>query len=260
MRIWLIILIIVVIMLVVVYFTYRYLSRDIHSVTELFNKFLQANCSDPAIFDPKAFAWTQNFRDEWRTIRTEFFDFSRDNNIPLHKQVSQSTASCDVDNKWRALFLRAFGRDTDFARLFPVTMELINKCPCTLAYFSILEPGAKLKPHVGIYKGVIRYHLGLVVPADRDNCFLSVDNKTLNWDAGHDLMFDDMFMHHAENNTTEPRIILFLDIQRDFHNVFINTLNTLMLRFIRSNDVLTDALANINSHSRSHPAHPDFIQ
>ena len=242
-----IILIILSITLVSVYLLYRYLNKNIYTTVDHFNKILDSNCDDPSVLDPNTFSWSQDFRDNWKEIREEFLNY-RDN-IPLHVQVNNLTGWCDIDNKWKTLFLRAFCRDTDLSDNFPKTMDLINKCPCTLAYFSILEPGAKLAPHIGIYKGVIRYHLGLIIPKDRENCFLKVDNKTLHWQEGSDLMFDDMYLHHAENNTAESRIILFLDIKREFSNPIINILNTLMLRFIRSNDAVTDTISNINKFS-----------
>jgi beta-hydroxylase len=128
-------------------------------------------------------------------------------------------------------------------------MELINKIPCTLAFFSVLEPGAKLSPHVGIYKGVIRYHLGLKVPKEFHKCFINVDGKNLYWEEGKDIMFDDMFTHYVENDTNEERIVLFLDIKRDFNNIFLNSLNTILLYYIKSNDLLNDTVTNINKYS-----------
>lgn len=74
-----------------------------------------------------------------------------------------------------------------------------------------------------------------------------MNGKVLHWREGEDLMFDDMFLHYAENNTTQQRVVLFLDIKRDFKNIFINILNTLMLRFIESNDMLQDTIHNANN-------------
>ena len=47
----------------------------------------------------------------------------------------------------------------------PETAKLIDAIPdCEVAFFSVLEPGAHLTAHRGAYKGLIRAHLGLVVP------------------------------------------------------------------------------------------------
>lgn len=130
--------------------------------------------------------------------------------------------------------------------MFPNTMKLVNKCPCTLAFFSVFEPGTKLEPHIGLYKGVMRYHLPIIVPDDFEKCFINVDGNVLHWREGEDLMFDDTFLHHAENNSNERRVVLFLDIKRDFNNIFINMLNSLILKCIKSNDAVKDTVDKAN--------------
>lgn len=227
----------------------RYASRNIYNTSNLINNFFIRYCNDPVVFNPTDYEWTSDFRENWKTILGEYLNYTTKYTVPTHTKINKYTGSCDVKNKWRTLFLRAYNTDTSLSKSFPKTMELINRCPCTLAFFSVLEPGAKLSPHVGIYKGVIRYHLGLVIPDDCTQCFINVDNNIMHWKEGHDIMFDDTYLHHAENNTNQQRIILFLDIKRDFHNVFLNWVNSLFLKFIKSNDALNDTITNINLNS-----------
>lgn len=238
---------IVLVIITIIAFTY-YVTKTRHyidTVNTIFKKF----CHDPAIFNTHQFPWTINFRNNWIDIRDEYINYSNHNIIPIHRDLNSEVSSCDVNHKWRTLYLRAYGIDTNVSTYFPTTMNLLNQCPCTLAFFSVLEPGAKLTPHVGIYKGVLRYHLGLIIPQDVNKCFINVDGTKLHWREGNDIMFDDIFMHHVENNTNEPRVILFLDIKRDFHNILLNALNTLSLKFIKSNDILLDTIANVNMYA-----------
>ncbi len=86
------------------------------------------------------------------------------------------------------------------------------------------------------------------MPDQWQNCFIVVDGKKLHWRTGQDIMFDDMFLHHVENNTDQPRVILFLDIKRDFKNVLLNLANTLFLKFVKSNDALNDTIDNANNN------------
>ncbi len=243
-----IILIILFILLIIIYYFYQKLNKNIYSTVNIINNFFSKYCKDPAILDTKKFVWTENFRKNWMDIRKEYLKYAEMFQIPFHNKLNKYVASCDINSKWKTLYLRAFGINTKISKYFPLTMSLINSCPCTLAYFSILEPGAKLEPHIGIYKGVIRYHLGLLIPDEWQKCFLKVDGKTLHWQNGADLMFDDMYLHHAENNTSQARIILFLDIKRDFHNKFLNAVNSFFLKFVKSNDVLLGTIDNINSY------------
>jgi beta-hydroxylase len=75
-----------------------------------------------------------------------------------------------------------------------------------------------------------------VTPKDNMNCFISVDKEKYSWKNGEDVLFNDMLEHYVENNTDEERIILFLDIKKDFNNIFINGLNTCILYFAQFND------------------------
>jgi aspartyl/asparaginyl beta-hydroxylase (cupin superfamily) len=220
-----------------------------YSVANVANFLFESVCTDPAILNPKDFSWTRAFRSEWEVILKEYQAFNSQFQIPYHKELNSHVASCDTNSGWKTLYLRAFGIDTDLTKYFPQTMKLINSSPCTLAFFSVIEPGAMLSPHKGIYKGVIRYHLGLIVPDEPEKCFLRIAGSKLSWRAGSDLMFDDLFEHSVENNTNQPRVILFLDIKRDFRNVFLNWINSLLLYVIQSNDVLTDTVDNANKKS-----------
>jgi len=133
---------------------------------------------------------------------------------------------------------------------FPYLKSLLDTIPCSLAFFSVLKPGAVLVPHKGVYKGVLRYHLALQVPKNYKNCFLEIDNKILHWKTGKDIMFDDTFLHSVQNNTDQERIVLFLDIRRDFKNTFVNTLNTLLLNAVQTNDTVTSIVQTANKYNK----------
>ncbi len=238
--------VIMVIILLILIFHFM-IKHHGYTMTNYINKFLSKMTNDPSVLNPNDFVWSKNFRDNYQEILKEYLNYTSKYLVPSHNQINSHVASCDPTGKWKTLYLRAFNRDTDLMQQFPLTRKLINACKeCTLAYFSVLEPGAVLKPHYGIYKGVIRYHLGLIIPDDWENCFIIVDNHKLHWRTGQDIMFDDLFLHHVENNTNQPRVILFLDIQRDFKNPIINMINKLLLYSIKSNDALDDTINNAN--------------
>jgi beta-hydroxylase len=93
----------------------------------------------------------------------------------------------------------------------PETYNLLEKIPnLKFAMVSLLEPGSKLIPHHGTYGGLLRVHLGLKIP--KGEVFISVDGVKKKWQEGKVLIFDDKFLHYAENNTDQTRIVLFLDI------------------------------------------------
>ena len=110
----------------------------------------------------------------------------------------------------------------------PKTIELIKKMPdINAAMFASLPPGAKLVPHRDPFAGSLRYHLGLFTPNSED-CHIFVDGEKYYWKDGESVMFDETYIHAAENNTDEPRVILFCDINRPLRYSWANTINRLV--------------------------------
>jgi len=96
------------------------------------------------------------------------------------------------------------------------------------AVFSILEPGKHLPPHRGPYNGVLRFHLGLVVPEPREQMAIRVDQQIRHWDEGKALIFDDAYEHEAWNRTSHTRVVLFVDFIKPLRFP-ANLLNWLLL-------------------------------
>lgn len=95
--------------------------------------------------------------------------------------------------------------------------------------FSILEPGSKITPHAGPFKGCIRYHLGLNCPK---NAYIKVDGIKYNWKNGKDILFDDTFVHEVNNDSDELRIILFCDIERKMRDTFSQKINSKVIEYL----------------------------
>jgi len=78
----------------------------------------------------------------------------------------------------------------------------------------VLEPGRFLPPHRGPYNGVLRLHLGLIVPDVPDKVGMRVLDKITRWKEGRALIFDDTLEHEAWNDTDQSRVVLFVDFAR----------------------------------------------
>lgn len=252
-----IITIVLVILIIIFIVLCKYIKDNLKSGGAQVNAFLDKHCSDPAILDSKDHPWSVELRKHWKDIRGEYEDYAREFVVPAYRDVTKESAG-NIGG-WKAIFLRVFNNDTKMMAHFPKTKKLLSKCPCTSAYFSMLEPGTHIPKHKGVYKGVIRYHLGLVVPDDWENCFIDVDGHKLYWHEGKDIMFDDLFDHFVENNTSQQRVVLFLDIRRDFRSLFLNLLNRLMLRYIKCNDALLTAVEKANRLSRQKAEQYSFL-
>ncbi|GGM49733.1 hypothetical protein GCM10012275_20770 [Longimycelium tulufanense] len=58
---------------------------------------------------------------------------------------------------------------------------------------------------------MLRLHLGLIVPRERDKVAIRVDDKVCRWEEGQVLIFDDAYEHEAWNHSDETRVVLFVD-------------------------------------------------
>jgi beta-hydroxylase len=102
---------------------------------------------------------------------------------------------------------------------------MLEKIPSVkAAMFALLPPGSKLNPHRDPFAGSLRYHLGLVTP-NADTCRIVVDGEPYAWRDGEPVMFDETFIHTAENRSDVTRIILFCDVERPLNNPVIRAIN-----------------------------------
>ncbi|GIV26506.1 MAG: hypothetical protein KatS3mg027_0320 [Bacteroidia bacterium] len=117
---------------------------------------------------------------------------------------------------WKVRSLRVWGVEMyQYQKFFPKTMELLSKIDNIVNIgFNLLEPYAIIKPHQGDTNAIIRCHLGLEVPQNKEHCYLVVNNEKKHWEKGEILAFTDAYTHYAKNETNERRIILLFDILR----------------------------------------------
>ena len=196
--------------------------------------------TDIAIYETDV-TWCKILRDNYLLILEEYNNYITNNTVLYYSdQIPAVSKDIDVHHKWKTIILRVYNINTALVKFFPKTMSLIPN-HCSVAMFSILEPNCHLKPHTGIYSGVLRYHLSLKTPVDYTNCYLEIktnDWQKIPWVAGTDIIFDDMFMHQVYNKTCEERVVLFLDIIKK-NGQFLDWLNHLCIWLISTNDAIS---------------------
>ncbi len=183
----------------------------------------------------------------WKTIRNEVEEvLSQKVSIPRFHEVDAANHKISFNEgpAWSTIILKAFGgwHTQNCAMLKETTALLYNHPQISSALISILEPGCKIPPHTGKFKGILRYHLGLKIPKE-DSCFMVLDNQKLFWKEGSSVLFDDTFMHEVSNNSTEQRIVLFLNIKRKMP-LIAELLNNLIMRLIIWSPVYKKGLKN----------------
>jgi aspartate beta-hydroxylase len=107
----------------------------------------------------------------------------------------------------------------DFAAQCPSSASLLGSVPDLLlqgvpfsyAFFSFLKKGAVIAPHYGPASIRLRVHIPLILPSS-PSCRLTVAGEPRTWQQGAPLIFDDTFLHSAENETNEDRLIFLFDV------------------------------------------------
>ena len=143
---------------------------------------------------------------------------------------------------WKRFYLKWYDDFLPSARtLCPKTVELLNSIPNVHgAMFAMLPPGGKIGAHRDPFAGSLRYHLGLVTP-NSDKCRILVDGVPCVWRDGEAFMFDETFIHSAENATDVNRIILFCDVERPMKYGVFTALN----RWVSHHIVKASATPNV---------------
>lgn len=168
-------------------------------------------------FDQKHFPWVANIEAHWQEILEEVKPILAErDSIPSFQEISPDQKVITQDNHWKTFFLYGYGHRAEKNCLrCPKTTALMEKIPgMKTAFFSILSPGKYIPEHRGPYKGVLRYHLGLIIPEPKEKCWIRVGDTVTHWEAGKSLVFDDAFPHEVWNDTDGERIILFVDFVR----------------------------------------------
>jgi ornithine lipid ester-linked acyl 2-hydroxylase len=177
----------------------------------------QSEVGDTPILENADFPFLKHFTDNWQTIATEVQTILKHReSIPLFHELSSDQAKISKGNNWRTFFLYGFRSKLEKnSKQAPVTVSLLEKVPhLQTAWFSILSPGYHIPPHRGVTKGIIRAHLGIIVPKQPENCFIRVEDQFKVWRPGEVFVFDDTYDHEVFNNTEDERVVLIFDFDR----------------------------------------------
>lgn len=139
----------------------------------------------------------------------------------LDRMQSYISAKGDPNKDWKIFYLYAMGEKPAANRArCPATSAALDRIPNLFqAFFSILDAGKSIPPHRGPYRGYIRYHLGLVVPAENPPS-LRIKDQVYTWKEGESVLFDDSWDHEVRNECAQDRVVLIVDIRRPMPLVF----------------------------------------
>ena len=177
----------------------------------------QSLVSNDPVLDAADFPFLKPFEDHWQEIHAELVEILKyKESVPAFEEVSVDQMKIARDRQWRTFILYGFGTKLEKnCRHAPRTTALLEKVPTLqTAWFSILEPGYHITPHRGVTKGIVRVHLGLMVPDSREGCWMRIEDRKYNWQQGKCLVFDDTYDHEVLNDTPQQRVVLLFDFIR----------------------------------------------
>ena len=198
------------------------------------------------ILDNHQFDWVEILENNWSSIRFELDEILKyREELPNFQDISPEQYAITQDDRWKTYFLYGYGfkAEQNCARC-PETTSIIEQIPgVTTAFFSILSPHKHIPAHRGYYKGVIRCHLGLIIPQPFFKCKIRIGNNLAFWQEGKVLLFDDTYQHEVWNDTEEIRAVLFLDIIRPLPFP-LSVINQYLINYIANSSLVKNGIDN----------------
>lgn len=190
---------------------------------------------DTPIVPRGTFPWVETLEADWQTIRRELEGvLAERDEMPTMQYISKTQKKIIKTDGWKTFFFVAYGeRAEENCRRCPETAKLLDQIPnLELAFFSILAPGSHIRAHRGVFKGLLRGHLGLIVPEPSEKVRMSVGDAMVYWREGECVVFDDTYRHEIWNETDGTRVVLLFDVHRPLPP-FLDAFNRTLLRVAR---------------------------
>lgn len=179
---------------------------------------------------------------------------SNKDNIPRYHDLdsNQNYISGSDGKNWRIFLLYAMGMKPKANRkLCPETAAMLDKIPNLFqAMFSILDPGKTVPAHKGGYVGMLRYHLGLIIPAVNPPS-IRIKDIMYTWKEQEGILFDDTWEHEVYNESDGMRVVLMIDVLRPmpFYLHIINYLYSYVVVYFKYGRVVAKKVANFKPES-----------
>jgi beta-hydroxylase len=169
----------------------------------------------------------------WEILRDEALALLRAGDIRKPERHDDLAFNSFYKRDWRRFYLKWYGDFLPSARTrCPRSVALLAEMPTVhAAMFALLAPHSHLVRHRDPFAGSLRYHLGLRTP-NADTCRIFVDGIPYAWRDGEGVLFDETYIHRAENRTDEFRIILFCDVERPLRSRAATAINRFAIRHV----------------------------
>lgn len=166
-------------------------------------------------FNPNDWRFTSILKSNYDGLLADFKQFDKTEWISNNQQYIDTVGTWD--------FIPFIGKGTRYEKFIqkcPTVSKLISLIPIyDNCAFSIMGPGAEIKPHKGHPGDHLRVHMGLITTGEAS---ITVGNKTEFWREKEVLIFDDRDTHSTLNPSTQYRVVFLFDIlSKEYYNNFL---------------------------------------
>lgn len=165
--------------------------------------------------NPDFYKWTAIIEENHQIIYDEIIK-----HFEVYKNHYNPYFASDLVNssgKWKSFGFYFFGirAEKSICESISATIKILKNIPGIVsASVSIMEPNSAIKPHYGDTNAIHRCHLGLLIPASLPFTGFQVGYEKRSWEEGKLLIFNDAAYHKAWNESSQPRIVLIVDVIR----------------------------------------------
>ncbi|RAZ89047.1 aspartyl/asparaginyl beta-hydroxylase domain-containing protein [Mesorhizobium hawassense] len=208
--------------------------------TNLVRRIYEKRIDAPAILDAGThFPNAVKFAAAWQSIRDEALA-AKLNKAPRFHDIMPEQADISANDglDWRMFVLKAYDMTVpkNLARM-PVLSRLLTECPeVKSAAVSFLAPRKHIPAHRGPFRGIMRFHLGLVIPKQQDGrpaTIMMINHEERRIADGECMLWDDTFEHEVMNNSDQPRVALLLDVWRPKMPLDMEILSRVIVRGVQ---------------------------
>ncbi len=163
-------------------------------------------------YSPSIFPELQPLVDNWERMRDEILQYEKQ--MGIVKEMDSHAPPTNTEKQWSLTYLInylwMFHKNLE---RFPVIADVVNQIPnAVFATISILPPHTDILPHCGNTNGIVRAHIGLIIPVPAPTCAIKVGDETHGWQEGGLLTFTIVNRHAAWNRSEHRRYIVIVDI------------------------------------------------
>ncbi|TPN20832.1 aspartyl/asparaginyl beta-hydroxylase domain-containing protein [Mesorhizobium sp. B2-3-3] len=208
--------------------------------TDLVRRIYEKRIDAPPILDTNSyFPNATKFVAAWQDIRDEALAVQL-NRAPRFHDIMPEQAEISANDglDWRMFVLKAYDITIpgNLERM-PTLSRLLSACPeVKSAAVSFLAPQKHIPPHRGPFRGIMRFHLGLVIPKQADGrpaTIMMIDHEEKRIADGECMLWDDTFEHEVMNNADQARVALLLDVWRPQLPLDMEILSRLIVRGVQ---------------------------